>query len=73
MDGVSATSSCCLDEQVGAQVGLRRRVAGECHGGIGLGDVRRSSIGVGVHGDGGDPEIAARAHHPPSHPAPVGD
>ncbi len=50
-----------VDQQVGAQVRLGRGGAGQPDGRIGLLDVRRVGVRVGVHGDRRDAEVAARA------------
>ncbi len=72
MDGVGAGSVGSVDEQVGAQIGVGRRVAGQVHSGVGLGDVRRGGVRVGVDGDGRDAEVAAGAKDPAGDLAPVG-
>ena len=62
-----------LDEQVAAQVRVGRRVARQVHGVVGLGDVRRVGVGVGVDRDRLDAHRPAGGEHPPGDLAPVGD
>ncbi len=61
------------DEQVGAQVGVCRRRAGQPHRAVGLAHMRRIGVGVGEHRDRVDAQGAARPEHPPRDLAPVGD
>ena len=72
MNGVGPGAACRVDDQVAAQVSVRRRIAGQRHGRIGVGDVRQAAIGIGVDGDGGDAEVAAGPHHPPGDLATIG-
>ena len=60
------------DHQVGAQVGLGRRVAGQPHGRVRVGDVRGVGVRVGVHRDRADAARAGRVEHPAGDLAPVG-
>ena len=62
-----------VDDEVGAQVGVGRGVAGQVHRAVGLGDERQSGVGVGEDRDGGDAELAAGAEHPAGDLAAVGD
>ena len=59
-------------DQVGPQIGLGRRAARQPYGGVGLTDVRRIRVGVGEHGDGAQPEVAAGPEHPARDLPPVG-
>ncbi|SKS03721.1 Uncharacterised protein [Mycobacteroides abscessus subsp. abscessus] len=61
------------DDPVDVEVGLSGRRAGKVHGLVGVGDVPRVGVGVGIDRDGGDAEIAASAEHPPRDLATVGD
>ncbi len=58
------------DDGLGVQivVGLRQP-----HPGVGLGDVRRGGVRVGVDGDGAQAESPAGGEHPPGDLAAVGD
>ena len=73
VDGVGAGRARGVDEQVGAQVGVGRRGAGQPDGAVGLARVRRVGVGVGVDGDGADAEVAAGAEDPAGDLAAVGD
>ena len=53
-----------VEHQVGAQVGLGRRVAGQAYGDVGLADVRQLGVGVGVDRHRLDAERAAGAEDP---------
>jgi hypothetical protein len=61
------------DQQVTAQVGGARRVARQVHGVVGLGDVERVGVGVGVDGDRLDAHRPAGGEHPAGDLAAVGD
>ncbi len=73
MDRVGASLQRRRDDEVDAQVGLRRGGAGQSHGDVGLADVGQCGIGVGVDGDGLDPESAAGPEDPAGDLGPVGD
>ncbi len=73
MDGVCAGALRGVDDEVGAQVGVGRRAAGQADRPVGLGDERCVRVGVGEHRDGGDAEFAAGAEHPARDLAAVGD
>jgi hypothetical protein len=62
-----------LDQGGDRQVGLRRRRRADPQRGVGLADVRRLAIGVGVDGDRPVPERARRAQHADRDLAAVGD
>ena len=49
-----------LEDQVGAQVGVGRRRAGQVHGQVGLADVRQVRVGVGEDRDGVDARADGR-------------
>ena len=63
VDRVGTRAERGVDQQVGAQVGVGRSVAGQPDGKLGLGDVRQRRVGVGVHGDGLDAETPAGPEH----------
>ena len=57
--GIGAGPPGRVDEQVGAQVGVGGRVAGQPDGRVGLADVRGVGVRIGVDRDRPDPEVAA--------------
>ena len=61
MDGIGAGSPRRIDEEVAAEVRVRRRDAGKVHGGVARPDVQRAGVGVAEHGDRADAEAPARA------------
>ena len=73
VDGVGAGGARGVDQQVGAQVGVGRRGAGQPDGAVGLARVRAVGVRVGVDGDGADAEVAAGAEDPAGDLAAVGD
>lgn len=71
--GVRAGREGGLHEQVAAQIRVGGRRAGEPYGGVGSARVEGAGIGVGVHGDGRDAEVAAGAGDTAGDLAAVGD
>ncbi len=61
------------DDEVAAEIGVRRRVARQPYGDIGVTDERRPRIGVGVDRDRTDAEVATRTEHPPRDLSAVGN
>ena len=53
MHGVGPGAQCSLNQQIGPEVGVGWRFAWQPDRRVGLGDVRRAGVGVGVDGDGG--------------------
>ena len=64
VDRVGARPAGRLDDQLGAQVGLGGRGAGQPHRAVGLGDVRRVGVGVGEDGDGARCRARGRCGRP---------
>ena len=73
VDRVRASLPRGRDNEVDAQVGLRRSVARQSYGDVRLADVGQRGIGVGVDSDGLDPESAAGPEDPAGDLGPVGD
>ena len=63
MDGVGAGLLRGVEDAIDAQVALARRRGTDRHGVVGVDDVERGTVGVGVNGDGGIAELAAGADH----------
>ena len=61
------------EDGVGVQVALGRGLPAQGVRLVGVPDVQRIPVEVGVDGDGGDTELAAGAHHPHCDLTPVGD
>ena len=70
MDGVGASRAGRRDQLLRVQVPV---AALQAYPRIGLGDVRRAGIRIGVDGDGADPETTAGGEHPARDLAAVGD
>jgi hypothetical protein len=73
VDAVGAGPARRVDDLVEHEVGLRRGGAAEREGLVGQPDERRVPVGVGVHGDAGQPRVGARADDPDGDLAPVRD
>ena len=73
MDGIGAGPRGGVDEEVAAEVGVRRGVAGQGDGGVAQADVARTGVGVAVHGDRLDAQAPARADDAAGDLAAVGD
>ena len=73
MHGVGPGTLGGVDDRVGPQVRLGRRGTAERHGDVGVAHERLVGVGIRVHGDGGDTEVAARPHDAAGDLAPVGD
>ena len=73
VDRVGARTAGRVDDEVGAQVGVGRRVARQAYGVVGLAHVGQLGVGVGVDRDGLDAERAAGAEDPARDLGPVGD
>ena len=73
VDGVGAAARDRVEDGLGVEVALGRGLAAEGVGLVGEADVQGVAVEVGVHGDGGDAELAARADDPDGDLAPVGD
>ena len=61
------------EDGVGVEIALGSGLAAQCVRLVGVPDVQRIPVEVGVDGDGGDTHLAARAHHPHRDLTPVGD
>jgi stage V sporulation protein SpoVS len=61
------------ENRLAVQVALRRGLAAEGIGLVGEAYVHGAVVRIGVHGDGGHPELPARPHDPDRDLAPVGD
>ncbi len=73
VDGVGTALLEDLEDARGVEVALGRRLAAEGVGLVGVADVRRVAVEVGVDGDGRDAELPARAHDADGDLAPVRD
>ena len=73
MHGVGAAALDDVEDGLGVQVALGRGLAAERVGLVGQAHVQGVAVEVGVHGDGGDAELAARADDADGDLAPVGD
>ena len=73
MDRVGTGPARRLDDQVGAEVGVGGRVAGEPDGPVGLGHERQPGVGVGVDRHGLDAEPSAGGEDATGDLAAVGD
>ena len=73
MDRLCARALRDLDDAVAAQVALGRRPRPEQVGLVRDGDVQLVAIGLGVDGDGRDPELAERAEDADRDLAAIGD
>ena len=74
--GVHAVDAGALDDaedRVGVEVALGRGLAAERVRLVGVADVERVPVELGVDRDGGDPQLAARPHHADGDLAAVGD
>ena len=74
--GVHGLGAALLDrveDGVGVEVALGRGLAAERVRLVGVADVQRVAVELGVDGDGGDAELAAGAHDPDGDLAAVGD
>ena len=69
VDGVGPGGEGGRDDGVGVEVAA----VGQAHRLVGVGDVRRSGVGVDVHGDAAQAHRPCRAEHPSGDLAPVGD
>ncbi|MCW0416072.1 hypothetical protein NB689_001826 [Xanthomonas sacchari] len=73
MDGLRAAALRGLEDALAAQVALARRRGADVHGLVGQAHVARVAVGIGVHGHGGDAELAAGGDHPAGDLAAIGD
>jgi hypothetical protein len=73
MDGVRSGPPSRLENARLVEVALGRRAGPQEEGLVGLRDVERAPVGLGVHGDGADPELAQGAEDANRDLAPVGD
>ena len=73
VDGLGAALLDRAEDGVGVEVALGCGLAAEGVGLVGVADVQRITVEVGVDGDGGDAELAARAHDAHRDLSPVGD
>ena len=62
-----------VEDRVGVQVALGRGLAAERVRLVGVADVQRVTVELGVHRDRGDPELSTGAHHADGDLAAVGD
>jgi hypothetical protein len=72
MQGITARSGRQVDQRVRVQI-AQDRVLANVIGLVGLFDVERMTVGVGVDGDRLDAQFGAGAHDADSDLAPVGD
>ncbi len=70
---VAARAAGRVDERAGVEVRGRGRRRSDAHRGVGEPDVRQLGVGVGVHGDRAEAELAAGADHARGDLGPVGD
>ena len=73
MDRLGARPQRRLDDAVAPQVALGRRPLADEVRLVRGGDVERAAIGLGVDGDGADPELAERPEDPHGDLAAVGN
>jgi len=73
MDSVGVHTQRGIDQEVGPQVGLGWRGSRQAYGDVGLGDVERVGVGVGVDGRSGDTHLTAGSEDPARDLASVGD
>ena len=73
VDRVRAGRSGGLDERRGVEVALARARRPDVHSLVGSAHVERRLVRVGIHGDGGEPELAAGADDANGDLAPVRD
>ena len=73
MDGVGPAPLDDVEDGLGVQVALRRRLAAQGVGLVGQADVECITVEVGVDGHGGHPQLAAGPDDPDRDLPPVGD
>src|SRR5690606_9029023 len=73
MDGLRAGRLCRLDDPVTAQVAFGDGCRPDVYGLVGHFDVQRADVGVGMDGDGGNPQPARGADDPAGNLAAVCD
>ena len=72
MDGVGPDAEGGADERVARQIALPGRCRTDRHRLVGLGDVWRALVGLGVHGHGREAELATGTDDPAGDFPPVG-
>jgi hypothetical protein len=73
VDRVRSRAPCRVEDALLVEVALGWRAGPEEEGLVGLRDVKRAAVGLGIHGHGADPELAQGAEDPNRDLAPVGD
>ena len=73
MDRLGAGTAGDVENLVDAEIGFRRRRWTDGIGLVGLADVKRGAIHLGVDGDRGDAHFAARTDHAHSDFSAIGD
>ena len=73
MDGVGPAGRHRVEDGLGVEVALRRRLPAQPEGLVGQADMERPAVDLGVDGDAGDAQLPAGPDHPDGDLAPVGD